>query len=214
MSSFFLGCFSFGLIFTVASFLLGALGGGHHLHIPGLHLDIGGHGADHGGAGHGGGAHGPGGHAAVISPFNLSTLSAFLAWFGGAGYLLTRYSSFTAAAILTVAGVAGLAGGGIIFVTLSRFVFPRLTEMRPEDYQVQGTVARVTSTIGPGGTGEIVYALGGTQHVDGARSMTGEALERGTEVVILKVERGIAYVERWDKFANQHQLPPGDSGTA
>jgi hypothetical protein len=47
--------------------------------------------------------------------------------------------------------------------------------------------------------------------VDGARSASGEALPRGTEVVILKVERGIALVERWDKFADQHQLPRGDS---
>lgn len=213
MSSFFLGCFSFGLIFTVASFLLGALGSGHHLHLPGLDLGGGGHGS--GDLGHGGGGHeGAGHHGAYLSPFNLSTISAFLAWFGGAGYLLTRYSSFTAAAIMLTAGAAGLVGGGIIFVTLGRFILPRLSEMRPEDYRVQGTVARVTSGIAAGGTGEIVYTLGGTKHVDGARSTTGEALDRGTEVVIMKVERGIAYVERWASFADQHQLPPGDPGPA
>jgi hypothetical protein len=206
MASFFLGCFAFGLIFTVASFLLGAFGSGHDLHLPGF---------DAGGDG-GGETHGPGAghHGAHMSPFNLSTISAFLAWFGGAGYLLTRYSNFTTAAILAVAGAAGVVGGGIIFVTLAKFIFPHLTEMRPEDYEVQGTVARVTSSIAAGGTGEIVYSLGGTRHADGARSVTGEALEHGTEVVILKVERGIAYVERWDKFADQHQLPPGDPGTA
>jgi len=213
VSNFFLGCFSFGLIFTVASFLLGALGSGHHLHLPGLDLGGGGHGAGnlgHGGVGHEGAGH----HGAYISPFNLSTISAFLAWFGGAGYLLTRYSNFTTAAILAVAGGAGVVGGGVIFVTLAKFIFPQLTEMRSEDYVVQGTVARISSSIAPGGTGEIVYSLGGTQHVDGARSTSGEALDRGTEVVIMKVERGIAYVERWDKFADQHQLPPGDSGPA
>jgi hypothetical protein len=212
MSSLFLGCFAFGLIFTVASFLLGALGGSQHLHLPGVHLHIGGGGAGHGG-GHGG-AHVAGGHATVISPFNLSTISAFLAWFGGTGYLLTRYSSFAASVILGVAGAAGVAGGGIIFLTLSRFVLPRLTEMRPRDYQVQGTMARVSSSIGSGGTGEVVYALGGTQHVDGARSVSGEVLERGTEVVIMRVERGIAWVERWDRFADKNQLPPGDTGAA
>lgn len=209
MGSFYLGCFSFGLIFTVATFLLGAFGSGHHLHLPGLSLDFGG---DTGpGGAHGQGAHG---HGAHISPFNVSTLSAFLAWFGGAGYLLTRYSSFTSVVILAVAAVMGIVGGGIIFVTLAKFIFPRLTELRPEDYQVDGTVARVTSSIAQGGTGEIVYTLGGTRRADGARSATGEALERGTEVVIVKVERGIAYVERWDKFADQNQLPRGDSGAA
>lgn len=193
-------------MFTLASFLLGAFGSGHDLHLPGF-----GAGGDSGGVAHGPGT---GHHGAQMSPFNFSTISAFLAWFGGAGYLLTLYSGFTTAAILAVSGAAGLAGGGIIFVILAKFVFPRLTEMRSEDYEVEGTVARVTSSIAAGGTGEIVYSLGGTRRADGARSTTGEALERGTEVVILKVERGIAYVERWDKFAERHQLPPGDSGPA
>jgi hypothetical protein len=68
-------------------------------------------------------------------------------------------------------------------------------------------VARVSSTIRAGGTGEIVYTLGGTRHVDGARSVTSEALERGTQVVILRIEKGIAYVDRWTTFAEAHSLP-------
>ena len=214
MAPFFLGCFAFGLVFTVASFLLGAFGGGHGLHIPGLEgllghgADVVGHGAD--AAGHGAADH----HGTSISPFNLSTVSAFLTWFGGAGYLLERYSSFTGVLIVTLATAAGIVGGGAIFLTLTRYVLPRLTEMRVEDYRLPGTVARVTSPIRAGGTGEIVYTLGGTRHADGARCVSGEALERGVEVVILKVERGIAYVERWDSYARQLDLPPGDAGPA
>lgn len=204
MAVFFLGCFSFGLIFTVASFLLGALGSGH-LHVPHLPL-FGGHGGGHG-------AH-AGQAGNTLSPFNVSSICAFLTWFGGAGYLLTRYSSLTAAAIVTLSGFAGVAGGGIIFVTLSRWVLPRLTEMRPEDYELPGTVARVTSAIRAGGTGEIVYSLGGTRRADGARSVSGEALGRGAEVVILRMERGIAYVERWDTYAKRNELPPDDAGPA
>jgi hypothetical protein len=219
MGSFFLGCFAFGLIFTVASFLLGAFGNAH-LHLPGLHIhgDLGGHVGHVGhvgtGAGHGAGHavdHGAAHHGTTISPFNVSSISAFITWFGGAGWLLSRYSSLTAVGVTLGATLAGLVGGGIVFVTLARFVFPRLTVMRPEDYRIEGTLARVTSPVQAGGTGEIVYALGGTQHVDGARSVAGEALERGIEVVILRLEGGIAYVERWDRFAAQNQLPPGPS---
>ena len=204
MEKVFLCCFAFGLAFTVASFLLGAFGGGHGLHIPGLdgllgHGDAGGHA--------GGGDHGTG-----ISPFNLSTISAFLTWFGGAGYLLVRFSGLTGTLIVVLSAAAGVAGGGAIFVTLTRYVAPRLTEMRPEDYQLVGTAARVTSAIRAGGTGEIVYSLAGTRRSEGARSVSGAALERGTEVVILKVERGIAYVEPWASFAETHQLPAGDAG--
>ena len=36
METLFVGCFAFGLIFTVASFALGAFGGGHDLHLPGF----------------------------------------------------------------------------------------------------------------------------------------------------------------------------------
>lgn len=207
MDNLFLGCFAFGLIFTVATFALGAFGSGHHLHLPGFDAHHGG-GAGHG-AGHGSG-HGAG-NDVHLSPFNLSTIAAFVTWFGGAGWLLTRYSSLAAAAILLVASVAGLGGGGIVFVTLSRFILPRLTVMRPEDYRVQGVVGRIASAVRAGGTGEVVYTLAGARHVDGARSVSGEALEQGAEVIIHHVERGIAYVERWDEFARNNQLPAGDS---
>jgi membrane protein implicated in regulation of membrane protease activity len=201
----FLGCFAFGLIFTVASFLLGALGSSH-FHLPGLDFHGGGH-HGHLGAHPQGGGRGP-----AISPFNLSTISAFLAWFGGAGYLLTRFSSYTALAATSLATLAGLAGGGAVFLALSRLLLPRLTEMRSEDYRVEGAIGRVTSPIREGGTGEIVYTLAGTQQIEGARSLSGEALPKDTDVVIHHVDGGIAYVERWDRFAEKNALPPGSPG--
>jgi membrane protein implicated in regulation of membrane protease activity len=204
VASVFLGCFVFGLLFTVASFLLGAFDGGH------VHV----HGAVHGGVADQGANHASAAGGAHISPFSISAISAFLTWFGGAGYLLTRYSGLTAIAIALAATAVGIAGAGAVFVTLSRFLLPRLTEMRSEDYRPEGAVGRVTSPIRPGGTGEIVYMLSGTQQIEGARSLTGEAMERGTEVVIHHVKAGIAYVERWDKFAEQNALPPGDGGNS
>ncbi len=36
---------------------------------------------------------GPEREAGKVSFFNISSLMAFLAWFGGTGYLLTRYSN-------------------------------------------------------------------------------------------------------------------------
>jgi len=199
VSSLFLGCFTFGLLFTVVSGLLGAFSGGHDFHIPGgdLHVHVG----PSGGHGHG--------HSHP-SPFNAGTIAAFLTWFGGAGYLLTRYSGFAALSIVAIASFAGLVGGGLVFAFLAKFINPRLTVLAPEDFQLQGVVAKVTSTILPGGTGEIVYTLGGTRHADGARAETGEQLERGTEVVILRVDKGIAYVDRWSKFAAANQLPSDD----
>jgi len=198
----YLGTFAFGVIFTLVSFALGAFGSGDGIHLHGMDL----HGADHGAGG--------GGHDAHISPFSISTVSAFLAWFGGAGYLLTRFTHLTALLDLLLAASVGLVGGGIIFVILGKYVLPRLTELRQEDFQIEGTVGHLSVSIAAGAVGEIVYNVGGAQQVDSARSVSGEAIERGTEVVVLRREKGIAYVERWDKFASGNQLPPGEPGSA
>src|SRR5262249_61507161 len=53
-----------------------------------VHMPHGHHGHVHIGHAHGHG-HGTG---TDISPFNFSTITAFLAWFGGVGYLLTKFS--------------------------------------------------------------------------------------------------------------------------
>jgi hypothetical protein len=193
----YLGTFAFGVIFTIATFVLGAFGGGDGVHLHGLDL----HGADHGAGG---------AHDAHISPFSISTISAFLAWFGGAGYLLTRFTHLAALLDLLLAAAVGLVGGGIIFVILGKYVLPRLTELRQEDFQIPGSVGHLSVSIPAGAVGEIVYTVGGAQQVDSARSVSGEAIERGIEVVVLRREKGIAYVERWDKFASGNQLPPGE----
>ena len=203
MTALYLGTFAFGVIFSIATFALGAFGSGHDIHLHGL--DIFG-----GGQGDAGAGVGDGGHDVHASPFNLSTIAAFLAWFGGAGYLLSRFSDLAALAVLGLSAGVGVVGGGFIFVTLTKYVLPRLTEMRPADFQIEGVAGHVSVPILAGGVGEVVYTLGGAHKVDGARSVSGDAIERGTEVVILRREKGIMYVERWDRFASGNQLPPGE----
>lgn len=208
MTTFFVGCFAFGLLFTVTTFLLGAFGG-TELHF-GTHNLLGGLAGSHGSPVHG--SHGHANGSNHVSPFSLSTLSAFLTWFGGAGYLLSRYSPLTALASTLAALACGAVGGALFFAVIAKYIVPRLTVMNPDDFRVQGVVARVTSAIQPGGIGEIVYTLGGTRHSDGARSTSEQPIERGTQVVVLRIEKGIAYVEPWATFANAHQLPAGDAG--
>ena len=52
-----------------------------------------------------------------------------------------------------------------------------------------------------GGTGELVYAQGGTRRVSGARAESDAAIPKGVEVVVTRYEKGIAYVRPWDEFA-------------
>jgi hypothetical protein len=59
--------------------------------------------------------------------------------------------------------------------------------------------------IRAGGTGELIYSQEGTRRVAGARSEDGAAIPKGTEVVVTRYEKGIAYVRSWDKFASLHE---------
>jgi membrane protein implicated in regulation of membrane protease activity len=204
VTSFFVGCFAFGLLFTLVTFLLGAFGGtDSHGTAHGLMSGL---------TGSHTSAHAHGQSANGVSPFSLSTLSAFLTWFGGAGYLLTRYSPFAALAVALTALVFGVIGAAVFFTVIARYIVPRLTVLDPEDFRLQGAVARVTSTIQPRGIGEIVYTLGGTRHADGARSESGRIIERDTQVVILRMEKGIAYVEPWATFVDSDKLAGTEIG--
>jgi membrane protein implicated in regulation of membrane protease activity len=188
---FYLVCFLIGVTLSVLSFLTGSLHMPHaHIHLP------------HAGAHLTGGAHAPGGGAEM--PFvNFGTIAAFLAWFGGTGYLLTRYSSLVVAGVLTVAIIAGLAGSTIVFWFVAKILLKHDVELDPADYERVGVLGRISSPVRAGGTGEIIFSQEGTRHTCGARSENGEALARGTEVIITRYEHGIAYVRKWEEMAEE-----------
>ncbi len=204
-ADFYLVCFLVGLLLSVLSLLLGQLDLNFHADVhgdlPHIHLGNGGH--DLGGHGGGEGGHGAAhGLQAHVSPFNFATVAAFLAWFGGAGYLFTRYSTFWAFTALGLAIAFGLAGGAVVFWFLAKLM-SREENLDPADYEMVGALGRVVSAIRPGGTGEIVYVQGGTRHTTGARSEDGQAVAKDAEVVVTRYEKGIAYVRRWEELAEE-----------
>src|SRR3989442_12459349 len=150
-------CFAVGFAFSLLSFLAGGLRWHFrlphlpHAHLPAPRIQVGhgpavaGHGAAHPPAG--GGKAVTGGQASQISPFNFITLTAFLAWFGGTGYLLTRYSGLWVGFGLLVSIVSGLVGGGIVFLFLSKVLMSSEENMDPADYEMVGVLGRVCSSI-------------------------------------------------------------------
>jgi hypothetical protein len=60
-------------------------------------------------------------------------------------------------------------------------------------------VGRVSATIRAGGIGEIVYEQLGARRSVPARSQDGNALERQEEVFVVRYEKGVAWVRRWDE---------------
>src|SRR5947209_4760727 len=114
-ADFYLICFAVGFAFSFLSFLLG----GVHWHLP-FHIHVGGHGhIPHVHVGHAPAANSQT-HGSTIAPINPMTLAAFLAWFGGTGYLLTRFSTIWFFFGMIWAIVAGLLGAAIIFFFMTR----------------------------------------------------------------------------------------------
>jgi hypothetical protein len=72
----------------------------------------------------------------------------------------------------------------------------------------------VTVPIRAGGTGEIVYSQEGTRRSAGARSDSGAPIPRGSEVVVTRYDRGIAYVRLWEELAGVGASAPAADASA
>jgi hypothetical protein len=208
-ADFYLICFAVGFCLSFFSFVFGGARAGR-LHLPHFH--------GHAGSAHVSAAPVPAAHTPVpaglamstghaasqsvgVSPFNFVTLTAFLAWFGGTGYLLTRYSGVWVGFGLMAAIVSGLLGGGIVFLFLSKVLVSEDENMDSADYEMVGVLGRVCSAIRAGGTGELIYTQMGTRRVCGARGEDGSAISKGSEVVVTRYEKGIAYVRLFSELS-------------
>lgn len=209
-ADFYLLCFAVGFVFSLVGFLLGGLNWHlpFHVHVDGSHV----HAVTHvpaspaGSAAHGTGtsAHGSGAsHGGEISPLNPVTLAAFLAWFGGTGYLLTRYSRVWSVMGLGLASVSGLVGAGAVFLFLTRILSAQDEALESEDFGMVGVLGRVSLPIREGGTGEIIYSQAGTRRTCGARAEDEMAIAKGTEVVVTRYEKGLAYVKLWSELSGE-----------
>lgn len=221
METIFLACFAFGLLFLLASVVLGVVGGGvghtggHVVH-AGAHVV--GHAAHAGHVGHAAHAYGGQsaqdgqsghgiGHSAGLPLLNASSALGALTWFGAAGYLLTRLGNWA----LPLVFVGAIGVGAVGWYLVARFLQLILrgeVEMDPDDYRMEGTVGRITVSIPQGGTGEIVFSKAGSTRSEAARAVGGVAIGRGAEVVITSYADGFAMVQPWSEFVEAHEKLP------
>ena len=177
-------CFIVG--FTLS--LISAFGGlvhlphGHHGHVHMSHMHH---------------SHATG---AAVSPFNFSTITAFLAWFGGVGYLLTKFSGLWLwlAFLFSLAG--GLMGASLVFLFLVKVLLAHDKPLNSEEYEMVGMLGHLTSAIRTGGTGEMSFSQAGIRRSAAARSDDGVAIDKDADVIVTRYDKGIAYVRRWDEF--------------
>jgi membrane protein implicated in regulation of membrane protease activity len=231
MHAVFVACLFGGFVATVLLAALGALGAGHAGHAGHAHAHAG-HvttsGTPHG---HVPGAHSPHGETvkgpelqgptwmpavpqqvAVALGWTLSWLSpltfaAGALWFGGAGLLaegLLPAAASTVAVLLAV--VAAVLGAALVRAVMAAFV---RASTPPLHGDAAGAVGTLSAPIRVDAPGEVLYTLEGLRCSAAARSVDGTPLPRGTAVVIVRREQGIAWVEPLDPLAalNQQSAP-------
>ena len=183
-------CFIVGFALSLLSVMGGFL---HMPHAHHGHLHIGhGHGHAHAGSGQ-------------VSPINFSTLTAFLAWFGGIGYLLTRFSGLWLGLAFLFAVAGGLVGGSIVFLFLVKVLLAHDKAMDAADYDMIGVLGQLTSAIREKGTGEMSFSQEGIRRSAPARTEDGTAIAIGTDVIVTRYDKGIAYVRRWEDLTDSKE---------
>src|SRR5579872_5348090 len=175
LADIYLFCFLVGFGLTVVA----TLSGGHHAHLPGAH-------------------HLPRG-SAHGSMFSFGNIAAFLTWFGGVGYLLTRFSGVWLWLVFLLAIIGGILGGAIIF-WISLGLMSKERPLDPANYEMVGVLGQLSSAIREGGVGEISFSQEGVRRSAPARSDEGGAIAKGTEVLVTRYEKGIAYVKQWEEI--------------
>ena len=169
-----LGLFLFGLLLTGATLLLGVADlGVHHAHADDT---------------------GP-------LPVSPGAFLVFLSWLGGVSFVLRRAADWPLLAALPVAALLGIGVAAVVQRAVRKLSNTEGSVLKPEHYRLPGTIGRVSSSIRAGGTGEVIYEQAGVRQVVAARATGAEELQRGTEVLVLSVDNGIAIVQVFDPFA-------------
>lgn len=183
------------------------LGNGHTAHLPAAqhaHALPARGGAPAPTPGHGGAAHASaqqgaaGGHPpATALGWTLSwlsplTLAAAVLWFGGGGLLAGLAAPALAVPAAIVAAVLGAAAVRALMTAFLR------AGAAPLSAGAEGALGELSAAIRADGPGEVIYTLEGLHRSAAARSVDGGPLPRGTSVVIVRRERGIAYVSPLD----------------
>ena len=131
-------------------------------------------------------------HAAINLP---AAAAAMFAW-GAVGYALSRGGARLFLTILLASLAAALAWVGTSTLLATWALRAPLHDPHELAEILQGHVAVVLSPIDEE-PGTISYRLHGEVHVVSAKSIDGEPIQAGTDVVIDRIDGDVAYVEPW-----------------
>ena len=130
--------------------------------------------------------------------FNLPAVAAFAVGFGAVGYPLASRTRLPVWSVLLIAAASGaLAISGMIALLAQWALRGAAKSSASADHEIQGQLAVVIRTITPSVLGEITYEHLGTEVRLPAKALSTKPLPTGAEVVIDRIEDGVALVEEW-----------------
>jgi hypothetical protein len=130
--------------------------------------------------------------------FNLPAVAAFAVGFGAVGYPLATRTILPTWAILVIAIASGaLAISGMITLLARWALRGASMDSLSDHHEIQGELAVVTREISASAPGEIAYQRMGIDVKVLARALNEKQLPVGAEVVIDRIEDGVAFVEEW-----------------
>lgn len=128
--------------------------------------------------------------------FNLPALAALAVGFGAVGYPVSSRTSLPDWAVLLIAVLSGALVMTGMITLLARWALRDVADESTGE-EIQGHLAMVTRQIEASGSGEISYELRGRQVRAPARALGVRPIPAGSEVVIDRIENGVAFVEEW-----------------
>lgn len=238
LSLVFIGSFLFGLLFLVGTVLLGSIGHGHgvahdighsalhhvggemhhtahfhHAHVD--HAHSGHTHADQGGSRPTSSSSEKGGNGAAEHQFSLlaiinpSSVVFFLLGFGFFGYVFHNEAGLGLPLTLLLAIVSGCIIAALLVTLINRLVGGSQAHTVQDVSERTGLVGKVILTIQGNDPGEILYeSPGGLRKSIPARSLDGQRIERGQEVVVTNFQNGVAEVDTWEHFIGQEEGEP------
>ncbi|HEU4965480.1 MAG TPA: NfeD family protein [Bacilli bacterium] len=130
--------------------------------------------------------------------FDTTTAFGGVTVFGGAGYLLTKYTSLGLWPVLVLAVLLATA---IMLMLYFLYVRPMKNSENSTGFSLQdlaGKIGEVITTVPESGYGEVMIKIGAGNTNQIAASFDREAIPTGTKVVVVEAKDDTVYVSRLD----------------
>lgn len=175
MFSLYVGCLAFGLFYSVITMFLG-----EHHNFDHTSVDNGGQVGTDG--------------IEYISPFKPIVIGSFITVFGGMGVIGHYIFNLAAVFLFLLAIASGLVVATIIFYVFVVTMYKNQGNSTISVHELKGTIGDVITPIPSNGVGEISYTSADSIYKSIAKSLDGEEIAKGEQVIIAEYNDNIAIV--------------------